>query len=782
MLGRSRGRVPAGLESTGRSDRIGQRDTQVRPGARSRSARPSSRCSRPAAVFEGGAVAIGFATVPRRGSRRGSRGLAPRVSPTRLPRPGPLGGPGERPGRRVRRRPRRVVIAVSLGISPVATSFHLYVNRSAGGLVVGRAGGRGPQARLCGDLDKGVDHVRQRGCEPVSRSLLPRVLPRPFRRDPHHYSTDGGLTWSQPVASSPGAASRGSTSTARSPPSSRTARSCVVLHGVRRSPFRTSRSEIEATRSTDGGALVLGTRPCRIPLHGGDPGNANVRACLPLRSTRPGACTSRGEGCPGAGVSAAASRIVMTTSVDGVDWTPAQAVTAGGSGVDHFLPGLGPTLRRRVGWRSSSIRSPTTAPTSRRALASTSSRRCRRTADARGRSSGLPRSQSCSTRSPAARSGLDARRLRLDIVRPRAARSRGRSRSLRRASTVAHRQATSCLPLARLASRIGILTGGESCPGLNAVIRAVVRRSAGVERGRGACDGWQGLVDGMVSELAARVSGDPAARRNGARNVANESLPRRRRRRRRRRGTSPAQRLDGLVAVGGEDTLGVAAAALCGAPASRSSGCRRRSTTISPRTDYYRSASTPRCAVCDEAIDRLHTTGRVAQPRDGRRGDGPSHGLDRRDERHRRRRGRDPHPRSTRSPSRRPAPSSRSASAAARTSPSSSCQRGLQARRYSPARRRAVAQELTTDEFGHVRLGGVGARAGQARSRSEPASRRATPCSGHVQRGGSPTARDRVLATRLRPARRRSVHEGRVSAAWPRCTGMPSSTCRSRMP
>ena len=34
------------------------------------------------------------------------------------------------------------------------------------------------------------------------------------------------------------------------------------------------------------------------------------------------------------------SRIVMSTSTDGVTWTPAQAVTTGGPGVDHFLPGI----------------------------------------------------------------------------------------------------------------------------------------------------------------------------------------------------------------------------------------------------------------------------------------------------------------------------------------------------------------------------------------------------------------------------------------------------------
>ena len=65
-----------------------------------------------------------------------------------------------------------------------------------------------------------------------------------------------------------------------------------------------------------------------------------------------------------------------------------------------------------------------------------------------------------------------------------------------------------------------------------------------------------------------------------------------------------------------------------------------------------------------------------------------------------------------------------------------------------------VAQTGTTDEFGHVRLGGIGyalEREIEARTGFET---RATVL-GHVQRGGTPTAFDRVLATRLGPVRDR---------------------------
>ena len=49
---------------------------------------------------------------------------------------------------------------------------------------------------------------------------------------------------------------------------------------------------------------------------------------------------------------------------------------------------------------------------------------------------------------------------------------------------------------------------------------------------------------------------------------------------------------------------------------------------------------------------------------------------------------------------------------------------------------------------------------------------------GHVQRGGTPTARDRVLATRYGLKAADLVHEG-GTAAWPRCTATTSSTSRS---
>src|ERR671933_1758554 len=108
--------------------------------------------------------------------------------------------------------------------------------------------------------------------------------------------------------------------------------------------------------------------------------------------------------------------------------------------------------------------------------------------------------------------------------------------------------------------RIGILTGGGDCPGLNAVIRAVARRSW--ERGHdvvGVREGWRGMVEGALEPLGPReISGilprggtiigtsrtNPYKVDGGVERVLEHFR---------------AQELDTLVAIGGEDTLGVAA-------------------------------------------------------------------------------------------------------------------------------------------------------------------------------------------------------------------------------
>jgi 6-phosphofructokinase 1 len=108
--------------------------------------------------------------------------------------------------------------------------------------------------------------------------------------------------------------------------------------------------------------------------------------------------------------------------------------------------------------------------------------------------------------------------------------------------------------------KVGLLTGGGDCPGLNAVIRAVVQQ---VANQGGACvgilEGWRGLVQNMVVPLSvAETDGIiaqggsilGASRTNPYRNPDTElgSL----------RENFARLELDALIVIGGDDTLGVA--------------------------------------------------------------------------------------------------------------------------------------------------------------------------------------------------------------------------------
>jgi 6-phosphofructokinase 1 len=70
-----------------------------------------------------------------------------------------------------------------------------------------------------------------------------------------------------------------------------------------------------------------------------------------------------------------------------------------------------------------------------------------------------------------------------------------------------------------------------------------------------------------------------------------------------------------------------------------------------------------------------------------------------------------------------------------------------------------ATQEGETDSFGHVRLGGIGNLVAKELEERTGHETRVTSL-GHVQRGGTPTAFDRVLATRLGVAAIDAVHRG----------------------
>jgi phosphofructokinase-like protein len=309
----------------------------------------------------------------------------------------------------------------------------------------------------------------------------------------------------------------------------------------------------------------------------------------------------------------------------------------------------------------------------------------------------------------------------------------------------------------RVPERVGILTGGGDCPGLNAVIRAVARSSldAGWEV-TGVREGWRGLVEGKTEPLGQReISGllprggtilgtsrtNPFKLDGGVDRVL---------------ANFQEAGLDALVAIGGEDTLGVAAR-LHGERGFPVVGVPKTIDNDLSATDYTFGFDTA-VAVCTEAIDRLHTTAEshnrvmVVEVMGRHTGwiavmSGIAGGADVilipeqpitveqacDDIRRRHLRGKD--------------------------FSIVVVSEGYELT-YASGEQHQVTQEAELDQFGHVRLGGVGellAREIEERTGFET---RVTVL-GHVQRGGSPTARDRVLATRYGLKAAELVHTGR---------------------
>jgi 6-phosphofructokinase 1 len=158
-----------------------------------------------------------------------------------------------------------------------------------------------------------------------------------------------------------------------------------------------------------------------------------------------------------------------------------------------------------------------------------------------------------------------------------------------------------------VAKSVGILTGGGDCPGLNAVIRAVVRRADAAGWDVVAVrEGWRGLVEPIFEDIGpSQVSGilprggtiigtsrtNPFKLEGGVERVLQNF---------RDRG------LDALVAIGGEDTLGVAAR-LHAEQQLPVVGVPKTIDNDLSGTDYTFGFDTA-VFIATEAIDRLHTT------------------------------------------------------------------------------------------------------------------------------------------------------------------------------
>ena len=297
-----------------------------------------------------------------------------------------------------------------------------------------------------------------------------------------------------------------------------------------------------------------------------------------------------------------------------------------------------------------------------------------------------------------------------------------------------------------MAKTIGILTGGGDCPGLNAVIRAVVRSSdaAGWDC-VAVLEGWRGLVDGRFEDLGPReVSGIlprggtiiGTSRTNpytmdGAVDKVLQNV--------RDRG------LDALIAIGGEDTLGVASK-LYSEHALPVVGVPKTIDNDLWGTDYTFGFDTA-VTIATEAIDRLHTTAEshnrvmVVEVMGRHAGwiavmSGIAGGAD-----------------VILIPEQRMTVEAACEELRRRHARGKSFSIVVVSEGYELAYESGESQLIgeearATDQFGHVRLGGVGEILGHEIEQRTGFETRVTVL-GHIQRGGSPTARDRVLATRF---------------------------------
>ena len=291
---------------------------------------------------------------------------------------------------------------------------------------------------------------------------------------------------------------------------------------------------------------------------------------------------------------------------------------------------------------------------------------------------------------------------------------------------------------------LGVLTGGGDCPGLNAAIRAIVR--GGLGRGFevvGIRRGFRGLVEQETVSLDRQAVAGILPRGGTILGTSSYDCFREERGVERVVDATRLLELDGVVAIGGEGTLRIAqrlfaehAFPVVGVPKTIDNDIAGTDVTIGFDTAVH---------ICTEAIDRLHSTAeshnRVMVVEVMGRSTGwiaaaagiaggadvilvpevPMPIEDAADHiRKRHARGRD-----------------FSIVVTAE---------GYRLTRRTGDQDAPVVQEL--DEYGYERLGGIGRVVADELARLTGFETRVTVL-GHVQRGGTPTARDRFLATRL---------------------------------
>jgi 6-phosphofructokinase 1 len=299
--------------------------------------------------------------------------------------------------------------------------------------------------------------------------------------------------------------------------------------------------------------------------------------------------------------------------------------------------------------------------------------------------------------------------------------------------------------------RIGVLTGGGDCPGLNGVIRGVVRKGV-KEYGYefvGFRDGWKGPLEGLTMPLNLETTRgilpkggtilgssrtNPFKIENGVERIK-ENLAK--------------MGIDALVAIGGEDTLGVATkldslgVKVVGVPKTIDNDLNN--------TDYTFGFDTS-VNIAMEAIDRLHTTAEshhralVVEVMGRHAGWIALHaGI--------------------------------AGGATAILIPEVKFSTEKVAKwvesRFAdgfapiiviaegaiPQDGDMMVKDQTLDSFGHVKLSGIGEWLSQQIEEKTGKETR-TVVLGHIQRGGTPTAFDRVLSTRFGVNAITAIHEG----------------------
>ncbi len=300
--------------------------------------------------------------------------------------------------------------------------------------------------------------------------------------------------------------------------------------------------------------------------------------------------------------------------------------------------------------------------------------------------------------------------------------------------------------------KIGILTGGGDCPGLNAVIRAVVRKGERLHDDTfvGFLDGWRGVLEGHWRPLDVEAMRGTLPRGGTVIGTSRTNPYTIEGGAERCRASLQELEIDALIAIGGEDTLGVAnrlageGVSIVGVPKTIDNDLGATEVTFGFHTAVQ---------IATDAIDRLHTTaeshdrvmvcevmgrhaGHIALYAGIAGGASeilvPEEPFDI-DE---------------------VCESLRTRHAKGRFASVVVVAEGA-----APKEGTISIEEGEVDQFGHVRLGGIGnLLAAEIEARTGFETR--VTILGHIQRGGTPTAFDRVLSTRFGIAAIDAVHAG----------------------